>query len=194
MYIPFGEKEPFPVDFALDLEEWKKSVRGFRLKCKCKTFYVPQLNNYYNFEADFITQDNKQMLKFNINLVKFELFLEEDDWDSIYEFFIHPGDEQNFIDHCVIMIKHHNHGIWFGTGAEECRPIDSYYDVFLNILFSDFSFDQYNLNAFCSDFLSHFGSFYKCIGVRKAECEKGIEPGPHVLQFPAVPSFSSCIP
>ena len=179
MYISPGEKEPFETKYALDFEFWRSNVKIYRLKCKCSSFYIPQLNDYYDFEADFI--DNK--IKFNIDEKEFELMLEEDDYDSIYKFFIDPIDKQSFINECINMVKNCE-GIRFGTNSEEVRPINSYYDIFLDILLDDFPFDEYDLNAFCSDFLGHFGTYYKTIGIRKADINKGIIPGPKKLVFP----------
>lgn len=181
MYISPGEKEPFETKHALEFEEWQYPVKKYRLKCKCASFYVPQLDDYYNFEANFT--DNK--IKFNINGKEFELILEQDDYDSIYEFYIDPIDKQNFINECIDIIKKYE-GLWFGTNSEEIRPKYSYYDIFLYILLDDFPFDEYNLNAFCSDFLSHFGTYYKNIGIRNADIEKGIIPGPNKLTFPPI--------
>jgi hypothetical protein len=184
MYVPPGNKDPFYVEHALKFNEWKQPVKNYHLKCKCSTFYVPKLDDYYNFEADYIISDSDiEKIKFNIDGEEFELIIEKEDWDSIEKFYIDSIDKQQFIDECVSMIKKYD-GIWFGTGSEEYRTMNSYYDIFLDILFDDFPFDKYNLNAFCSDFWGHFGSYYKNIGIRKANIEKGIISGPRKLEFP----------
>jgi hypothetical protein len=180
MYISAEDKEPFYVEYALNFNEWKLPVKKYQLKCKCSTFYVPELDDYYNFEADYIQTDNGvEKIKFNIDGKEFELIIEKEDWDSIEKFYIDSIDKQQFTDECVSIIKKYD-GIWFGTGSEEDRPMNSYYDIFLDILFDDFPFDKYNLNAFCSD----FGSYYKNIGIRKEDIEKGIISGPRKLEFP----------
>jgi hypothetical protein len=106
-------------------------------------------------------------------------------YDSITKYYIDPIDKEQFINECVTMIKIYSI-IYFGTGSEEDRSMYSNYDLFLDILFDDFPFDKYNLNAFFSDFCSHFGSYYKYICIRETDTKNGIIPGPRKLVFPPV--------
>lgn len=183
MYVSPGEKEPFHVEYALDFNEWKMPVKNHHLKCQCSVFYVPELKDYFSFEADFVYDNDIPKVKFKIEEKEFEITIDRDYWDSIEKFYIDPIDKEKFIDECVSMIRKYD-GIWFGTGSEEARCKNSYYDIFLDILLDGFPFYKYNLDAFCSDFWSHFGSYYQSIGIRKADEKKGVKPQINQIEFP----------
>jgi hypothetical protein len=187
MYIKAGEEKPFKATFALDFEEWDKTVTKFPLKCKCSNFFVSELDRYCNFEADFI---NQEKIRCTIDDKNYEISLLDDKYQGVIDYFyINPDNKKDFIEYCVMMIKKRE-AIYFETGMEPDGYANTYYDIFLDILLDDFPFDEYNLNAFCSDYCDILDVYYKTINIRKVDKEKGINPGPHKLEFPSMPNTS----